>query len=136
MTQLSNVLNFDHRYYYYQNKLLVIKTSDNCVFSKADLRAMKVERPSKKLSVGSFLVSRIFIWGVFFILFLWWFNIFLKLNVGMLFDSFHFSLFYFETITIFKRRICFVFLDSGSDWLKYLDFFLNNCISYNFLVCS
>ena len=41
MTQLSNVLITDNSTYY-QNKLSVIKTSDNCVFSKADLRAINV----------------------------------------------------------------------------------------------
>ena len=39
MTQLSNVLITDNSMYY-QNKLSVIKTFDNCVFSKADLRAI------------------------------------------------------------------------------------------------
>ena len=39
MTQLSNVLITDNSTYY-QNKLSVIKTSDNSVFSKADLRAI------------------------------------------------------------------------------------------------
>ena len=41
MTQLSNVLITDNSTYY-QNKLSVIKTSDNCVFSKADLRAINI----------------------------------------------------------------------------------------------
>ena len=41
MTQLSNVLITDNSTYY-QNKLSVIKTSDNCVFSKADLRAITI----------------------------------------------------------------------------------------------
>ena len=36
MTQLSNVLITDDN----QNKLSVMKTSDNCVFSKADLQAI------------------------------------------------------------------------------------------------
>ena len=38
MTQLSNVLITDIN----QNKLSVMKTSDNCVFSKADLQAIRV----------------------------------------------------------------------------------------------
>ena len=42
MTQLSNVLITDNSTYY-QNKLSVIKTSDNCVFSKADLRSINWE---------------------------------------------------------------------------------------------
>ena len=41
MTQLSNVLITDNSTYY-QNKLAVNKTSDNCVFSRADLRAIKL----------------------------------------------------------------------------------------------
>ena len=45
MTQLSNVLITDNSTYY-QNKLSVIKTSDNCVFSKADLRSIKVAKMS------------------------------------------------------------------------------------------
>ena len=41
MTQLSNVMITDNSTYY-QNKLSVIKTSNNCVFSKADLRAISM----------------------------------------------------------------------------------------------
>ena len=51
MTQLSNVLITDNSMYY-QNKLSVIKTSDNCVFAMADLRANSIQRkrePRKKV---------------------------------------------------------------------------------------
>ena len=45
MTQLSNVL-ITNNSMYYQNKLSVIKTSDNCVFSKADWCA--IDFPKKR----------------------------------------------------------------------------------------
>ena len=41
MSQLSNILITDNSMYY-QNKLSVIKTSDKCVFSKADLWAIRL----------------------------------------------------------------------------------------------